>query len=67
MNDTITLGEIIIVTAVYFVGILVYIFGKTIVEHLKENRNVQYINTDGGLSRDAERTRTNLFKLNHYQ
>jgi len=36
MNDTITLGEIIIVTAIYFVGILVYIFGKTIVEHLKD-------------------------------
>jgi len=40
MNDTITLGEIIIVTAIYFVAVLVYIFGKTIVEHLKENRNV---------------------------
>lgn len=40
MNDSITLGEIIIVTAIYFVGILVYILGKTIVEHLKENRNV---------------------------
>ena len=67
MNDTITLGEIIIVTAVYFVGILVYIFGKTIVEHLKENRNAQFTNRYGGLSRDDERTRTNLFKLNHYQ
>jgi hypothetical protein len=40
MNDTVTLGEIIIVTAIYFVGVLVYIFGKTIVEHLKDNRNV---------------------------
>jgi hypothetical protein len=39
MNDTVTLGEIIIVTAIYFVGILVYIFGKTIVEHLKDKRN----------------------------
>ena len=40
MNDIITLGEIIIVAAIYFVAVLVYIFGKTIVEHLKENRNV---------------------------
>ncbi len=39
MNDTITLGEIIIVAAIYAVGVLVYILGKTIVEHLKENRN----------------------------
>jgi hypothetical protein len=36
MNDTITLGEIIIVTAVYFVGVLIYVFGKTIVQHLKD-------------------------------
>ena len=39
MNDTITLGEIIIVAAIYCVGIAVYVFGKTIVEILKEKYN----------------------------
>jgi len=39
MNDTITLGEIIIVAGIYCIGVLVYIFGKTLVEHIKDNRN----------------------------
>ena len=40
MNDTITLGEIIIVAAAYGVGLLSYIFIKTLVQHIKDNRNV---------------------------
>ena len=40
MNDTITLGEFIIVTAVYGVAVLGYIFIKTLVQHIKDNRNV---------------------------
>jgi hypothetical protein len=35
MNETITLGEFIIVTAVSLLGLLGYIFIKTIIEHLK--------------------------------
>jgi hypothetical protein len=36
MNETITLGELIVMTLIYGVGILGWIFIKTLIEHIKE-------------------------------
>ena len=64
MNSTITLGEFIIIA----VGsVLVWAFVKAVIDTIKDKYNAQFTYTDGGLSRDAEGTRINLFKLNHYQ
>ena len=35
MNDTITIGEALFVTLLTFVGVIGYVFLKTVIEHLK--------------------------------